>query len=179
MSRQSKDTNLFTRRTATYSPCQRYRYTLKIVWEPSLPVAVFLALNPSTATEFQDDPTLRKVQGFAHRWGCGGVLMLNIFAFRATDPRVMKMQNDPVGPENTVEFLASQVLLHDGPAVAAWGKHGAFRGRGPEVAQALAGKLMCLRMNGDGSPEHPLYVPYEIKPVQFSADMMAGAKAAD
>ena len=88
-------------RQTIFSPCRRYRYTLWRAWDMFNPgYVMFIGLNPSTADEVQDDPTIRRCIGYAKEWGYGAFCMTNIFAFRATDPRVMKAQADPVGPEN-------------------------------------------------------------------------------
>ena len=77
-----------------------YRYALWRVWDDSVPQAMFIGLNPSTAEESNDDKTLRRCISFSKAWGYGGVCMANLFAFRATDPDDMKLARDPVGPEN-------------------------------------------------------------------------------
>lgn len=147
---------------ATYSPCKRYRYTLSRTWGRAesdggrhLP---FLMLNPSTATEFVLDPTLRRCKFFAEREGYDGMVVLNLFAFRATDPRVMKAQDDPVGPDNDdaiVEAAARSDVI-----VAAWGAHGTYRGRDAHVL-ALLEDANLVRLGDptkDGHPRHPLYL---------------------
>ncbi len=140
---------------ATFSPCRRYRYTLWRSWSGEPDVA-FCGLNPSTADETIDDPTIRRIIGFAKAWGYHGVVMLNAFAFRATDPKVMKAEADPVGPEND---LAIRVISWDvDKVVACWGTHGSFRDRDMEISSMLCGRLYCLGTNADGSPKHPLYL---------------------
>lgn len=142
------------KRSATYSPCEKYRYTLRIVWDESLPVAAFIGLNPSTATEFQDDPTIRRCRKFAEREGCGGMLMVNLFAYRATMPADMKIQADPIGEGNRLaEFLDTC----SGPHIACWGTHGSHLDRGAFIAP-LFRELLCFGKNSDGSPKHPLYL---------------------
>jgi hypothetical protein len=86
-------------------------------------------LNPSTADASQDDPTIRRCIGFARQWGCGRLVVLNLFAFRATDPADLKRAADPVGPENRAWF--DRTLVDDlvgGPVVCGWGVHGAHLG---------------------------------------------------
>lgn len=96
------------RRLALYSPCETYRYALQIHFtapagRPLLPI---IGLNPSTATELEDDNTVRREKDFARRWGFGGIMKLNLAAFRSTDPRGMLAAIDPFGPANTPEWLA-------------------------------------------------------------------------
>ena len=85
---------------AIFSDGRVYRYTLVREWDAAKPLFVFIGLNPSTADETQDDPTIRRVIRFAKRAGCGRLLMLNIFGFRSTDPQGMLDAFDPVGPLN-------------------------------------------------------------------------------
>ena len=86
--------------TAVYSPCERYRYLLTRTWDRAGPKALFVMLNPSTATELQNDPTVERCERRARALGFGAFRVTNIFAFRATDPRVMRADPDPVGPGN-------------------------------------------------------------------------------
>ena len=129
---------------------------------------MFIGLNPSTADEINDDPTVRRCLGYARDWGYGGLIMTNIFAFRATNPRVMKASPDPIGPLNdswlTVSARRAVVV------VAAWGNHGAYQGRGRKVVELLGQmgvKLMCLGVMKVGEPCHPLYLPKNREPVAY------------
>jgi hypothetical protein len=149
---------------AQFSPCRQYRYQLWRYWDRSKPVLNVIGLNPSTADETQDDPTIRRCIDYAWRWGYGGLWMTNIFAFRATDPKVMKAQADPVGPRN--DDVLKHSAYHSGLVLAAWGTHGAFLGRGAAVL-AMLPKVHCLRMTKDGSPAHPLYLPKDLKPIEM------------
>ena len=116
---------------------------------------MFIGLNPSTADETKDDPTIRRCVGFAKEWGYGAVCMANLFAYRATDPRVMKEAADPVGPDNDVwlERYAKDASL----VVAAWGAYGEHQGRAKEVLKKVEG-VVCLGMTKGGYPRHPLYM---------------------
>ena len=140
----------------SWSPCKRYRYTLWRRWGPGTHPAMFIGLNPSTADETQDDPTIRRCKAFAKSWGCDSLIMTNLFAFRATDPRDMKAAEDPIGPENDgwLERLAGIAHVR----VAAWGVHGFFGERAMQVAAVLP-DFMCLGTTKDGHPKHPLYLP--------------------
>ena len=128
-----------------------YRYSLTRVWDPALPTMTFVLLNPSTADAVELDQTLRRCVNFAKRDGFGGMLIVNLYAFRSTSPKVMKAAADPVGPEND-RVLAGV----SGTVVAGWGNH-AHPGR---VAQAVAllPPLYALGVNKSGAPTHPLYV---------------------
>ncbi len=143
-----------------FSPCRTYRYLLTRSWGELFQVprrlVMFIGLNPSTADEEQDDPTIRRCIGFAKDWGFAGLVMGNLFAFRATDPRDMLAAEDPVGPENDQHLLEASLVVS--LVVAAWGVRGAHRGRGDEVA-GLIPDLSALGLTKDGHPRHPLYLP--------------------
>lgn len=148
--------------TAEFSPCRRYRYALWRTWETALPRVMFIGLNPSTADECLDDPTLRRCMRFARDWGYGGVCTANAFALRATDPKEMLAAKDPVGPDNDrwLIRLAGESAL----VVAAWGNHGAHLGRSSAL-RAMLPDLHCLAVNRSGEPAHPLYQPARRRPV--------------
>jgi hypothetical protein len=131
-----------------------YRFLLDIVWDESLPLLAGIGLNPSTATHEVNDRTISKMCGFARREGCGGLRMLNIFAWRATDPKGMKAAPEPIGDGNDVKKMLDLVR---GPVVACWGNHGAHLGRGPHIRELIPG-MVCFGRNNDGSPKHPLYL---------------------
>jgi hypothetical protein len=129
------------------------------------PMIAVIGLNPSTATEKEDDPTMRRLKDFCARWGYGGFVMLNLFAFRATQPEDMKAAENPEGDPDNVAVI-SKTMLDDNivAIVAAWGTHGAFNDRGKTIidkAETCGRTLWCLGKNQDGSPKHPLYVAGE------------------
>jgi hypothetical protein len=155
-----------TTRGAIYSACQTYRYLLWISWDPSRLLCAFVMLNPSTATEKENDPTISRCERRARAWGWGGLIVANLFAFRSTDPVALYLHDEPVGPQNDACILAAAEAAET--TICAWGKHGDFRGRAAHVRQLLASKpLSALKLNGDGSPAHPLYLPYSLNPVSF------------
>jgi hypothetical protein len=149
---------------AVYSDCEKYRYLLTRVWAPG-PKALFIMLNPSTATEVQNDPTVERCERRARALGFGAFRVTNIFAFRATDPKVMRAEADPVGPGNDAAILGS--LGWADAVVCAWGNHGLHLDRGRKVEAMLrkAGSpLTHLGLTGQGQPRHPLYVGYGQQP---------------
>ena len=151
--------------SAMFSPCRTYRYSLKRTWDTSIPPLVFIGLNPSTADETVDDPTIRRCIGFAKREGCGGLVMLNLFAFRSTDPKHMKTASDPVGPRNDAVLMNACVGR---TIVAAWGAHGTHRGRDTEVLRMLKDeRVFCLGLTQAKCPRHPLYLKADAPLVPF------------
>ncbi|MCC1480358.1 DUF1643 domain-containing protein [Roseibaca sp. Y0-43] len=150
---------------AVYSPCEQYRYLLTREWAPDLGRALFIMLNPSTATEVQNDPTVERCERRARALGFGAFRVCNIFAFRATDPRVMRAAPDPVGPANDAAILDS--LPWGDRVICAWGTHGAHLGRGAQVEallRATGTPLFHLGLSKAGHPKHPLYIGYAVQP---------------
>lgn len=150
---------------ANFSRCRRYRYTLWRRWDGERPLAMIIGLNPSTADATRDDPTIRRCIGFARDWGYGGLIVTNVFAYRATYPADLKAAPDPVGPRNDawIRRMALQAEL----IVAAWGNDGAWLERSAHLRKMLAGRLKCLRLNAAGEPAHPLYLPRVLRPIDW------------
>lgn len=145
---------------AVLSDCGRYRYTLTRRWAPGAPM-LFVMLNPSTADASMDDPTIRRCIGFAKREGCGALEVVNLFAFRATDPAALSTATDPIGPDNDRHIV--EAAVRGGVIVAAWGASvpAALRTRPAQVGRLLREtrlRLWCLGMTSGGAPRHPLYV---------------------
>lgn len=169
--------------SAYFSPCRHcgsrtcglesdYRYDLRRTWDPEGTRCTFVALNPSTATATVDDNTIRKCVKFARAWGYGEFQMLNVFAWRSTDPHVLPSLEDPIGPEND-EFILREARMA-GIVVCAWGRHAGLGDRGRQVLAMLhaAGiETYALKVNAsDGSPSHPLYLPDVSKPVRYAPE---------
>lgn len=167
-------------RATVFSPCRKYRYTLWREWE-AYPLALeweakrfqsylmIIGLNPSTADETKDDPTIRRCIDFAKQWGFGALCMTNLFAFRATHPAEMKKAEMPAGMDNEhhIRRRASQA----GFVLVAWGKHGKHHHQDLNVCRYLREievQPYCLGTNGDGTPKHPLYLPKDSKPIPFT-----------
>ncbi|WP_372993345.1 DUF1643 domain-containing protein [Sulfitobacter sp.] len=151
--------------TAVYSDCETYRYSLTRVWEMSGKRLLFVMLNPSKATEVDNDPTVERCERRARALGFGAFQVTNIFAFRETNPKLMRQADDPVGPDND-QVLREGVAWAD-VVIAAWGTHGAHLGRGTEVAQLLRrldAPLHHLGLSIAGHPKHPLYISYSRQP---------------
>lgn len=147
------------------STARTYRYLLTRIWDAKKQPVVFLMLNPSTADALEDDATIRRLvtpkTGFARRMGAGGLIVVNLFAVRSTDPRVLRHHEDPVGPLN--DAFIRQATDRASVVVAAWGAAGVeHNGRGARVAEALRARnvaLQCLGTTSTGQPRHPLYLP--------------------
>lgn len=147
--------------SAVMSECGIYRYELRRTWgHEEGPLVCWVMLNPSTADADVDDPTIRRCVGFSQRWGCERLVVVNLFALRATDPKALMRFPDPVGPENDDAIAAAADEAER--VVVAWGAHGTYRNRAAEVTNRLAGihnmRLHCLGQTKQGAPRHPLYV---------------------
>jgi len=154
-----------TNSIAIYSDCERYRYALTRVWKFEASRLVFVMLNPSTATEVQNDPTVERCERRARTLGFGSLQVTNIFAWRDTDPKKMRTAKDPIGPDNDKTIM--EACSWGDQIIAAWGTHGAHLGRGVQVKQILRSTdkpVFHLGISKGGHPKHPLYIAYSQKP---------------
>ena len=167
---------------ATFSPCRKYRYSLWRRWGRErtlfdLPVSGddnclcgFIGVNPSTADEIENDRTVNRCIAFAKDWGFSGMVMLNCFGFRDTDPTVMFAQDEPIGPENNdvLEYFANTLPR----IVCAWGNAGLHRGRSSDVRRILRGRdnVFHLGLTTAGEPKHPLYLLRATEPELWKID---------
>lgn len=143
-----------------------HRYILGRRWDDALPECVFIMLNPSTADATQDDPTIRRCINFAKSFGCGTLLVGNLYAYRATDPRELFKAEEPTGgPRNN--SVLTDLLTRGAVTVAAWGA----RAKADRVAELIslpgANHLTALATTKDGAPRHPLYVPGSATPKEW------------
>ncbi|WP_298676952.1 DUF1643 domain-containing protein [uncultured Lentibacter sp.] len=153
---------------AVYSDCERYRYLLTRIWEPEGRRALFIMLNPSTATEVQNDPTVERCERRARALGFGGFRVANIFAWRDTDPKNMRAADAPVGAQNDAQIVESCDWADQ--IIAAWGAHGDHLGRGAAMETILrkTGRpVFHLGLTKAGHPKHPLYISYAQQPQRW------------
>lgn len=156
---------------AVFDKTRQYRYSLSRSWMLGDGVCVFVMLNPSTADASVLDPTVRRCVRYAQRWGFRRLEVLNIFAWRSTDPSVLSKLDDPVGPDNMKWIVDIATRPTTSLVVCAWGKHGQLLGQGQKVVELLTAKgveLWCLGTNGDGTPVHPLYQPNDAALKRFA-----------
>jgi hypothetical protein len=154
-------------KAAVLSDCGRYRYSLTRTWGDQQNLCCWIMLNPSTADAELDDPTIRKCIGFSQRWGHGGLVVVNLFAWRSTDPEALKRCGDPIGALNNDairEAVATSVRV-----ICAWGTHGKLMGRGQRVRGWFPPNTTehIGPLSKDGHPKHPLYLPYELATVPW------------
>lgn len=155
---------------AALSQCERYRYQLGRTWgDDTAPHLPFVMLNPSTADAAQDDPTIRRCIGFAKDLGYSGLIVVNLYAWRATQPADLWKTDDPVGPGN--DSWLFETFQRDRLVIAAWG--GNARPERVELvtrmARACGARLHALGVTKDGQPRHPLYLPKSARPEPWAA----------
>lgn len=145
---------------AVLSDDGRYRYALSRTWEPGVWSLAFIMLNPSTADAEIDDPTIRRCMGFARSFGYGGITVVNLYAYRATQPLDLWRAEDPVGPENDAYLRAilADRQEHGVPVVAAWGANAKPDRVAEVLAMPGAARLSALGVTKGGAPRHPLYL---------------------
>ena len=156
---------LLVNKNATFSDCRKYRYALSRTWNGKKKTILFIGLNPSTANEKIDDPTIRRCINYAQNWGYGSLLMVNLFAYRATIPSELKNVKNPIGNDNDLHII--ELSKKADIAVAAWGNEGSLLNRDKEVKKILP-NLMCLKINKSGQPAHPLYQKKDLKLIKYS-----------
>jgi hypothetical protein len=154
--------------TAVYSDCERYRYSLTRIWDTDGTSVQFIMLNPSTATEVQNDPTVERCERRARALGHGAFRVTNIFAWRDTDPRKMRKAVEPIGPENDATILNGVAWADQ--TICAWGTHGEHMSRGSQMEAILRNTrapLFHLGLSKAGHPKHPLYIAYTQQPERW------------
>ncbi len=158
---------------AVFNEPRTHRYSLWRRWSGNCDASKmlpFIGLNPSTADESVNDQTVTRCINYAKSWGYHGMFMLNIFAFRATDPKDMKAFPDPIGDLNNQAILKI-VGACGNKALCCWGAHGDFMMRGAEVKYLLCFKqLFHLGLTKSGHPKHPLYLKSNLKPTLWEPE---------
>lgn len=152
--------------SAVFSECRTYRYQLTRRWGEG-PILNVIGLNPSTADETQDDPTIRRCIGFAKAWGYSTLVMTNLFGYRSTDPKGLTAVDDPIGPRNDcwIRISARQANL----VLAAWGASPLAIARGQFVVATPSYPIRfhCLGLTKGGAPRHPLYIKATTRAMPF------------
>ncbi|RKZ99492.1 MAG: hypothetical protein DRQ47_10965 [Gammaproteobacteria bacterium] len=155
------------KKDAIFSGCRKFRYSLLRDWgqDPD-PWLLFIGLNPSTADERKDDPTLKRMMNFAASWGFNRIQVTNLFAYRATKPAEMLKAGDPVGPLN--DMILMKAAKTSRLIVACWGPNGRHLNRDNEIIKRIPG-LHYIKLTKAGFPGHSLYLPGKLKPIPWPA----------
>jgi hypothetical protein len=162
---------------AIFSSCERYRFRLWRNWGEGRRV-LWIMLNPSTATHEILDPTVTRCRNYSRAWGYAGFEVCNLFAIRATNPRVIPYAPFPIGDGNDHHIL--QAAKEADLVMVAWGVHGAYRDRWRAVVEMLDANgvtMKCLKTTKAGHPCHPLYLKADLVPVIFKAKRVPWPKA--
>lgn len=156
-------------RKAYFDKDKIYRYLLQRKWGNSGKKITWIMLNPSTADETIDDPTIRRCIGFSKQFGADELDIVNLFAYRSTDPKQLYSAEYPVGEENDAYILES--IKTSSLVILGWGNHGKLHGRSEKVLSAFLkkykDKVFALKILKNGEPGHPLYISYSttLKPL--------------
>jgi hypothetical protein len=140
---------------ANISIDKKYRYSLYRIWNDELPKVAFICLNPSIADDKIDDPTINRCIEFAKSWGYGGFYMLNLFAFRATNPSELTKVNDPIGMDNQNVIL--ETITKVDKVICAWGNEGILLNQNKKILSIIENPY-CIKINSSGEPSHPLFL---------------------
>ena len=152
-------TDLFLERDAVTSECGQYRYLLRRSWDRSRMRALFVMLNPSTADAEVDDATIRSCARLCRSWGYGSFEVVNLFGWRATDPKELAKVDDPVGPRN--DGIVDAAISRCDVTICAWGAHAMAEERVGTIISLIGGSrpaAFCLGKTKSGAPKHPLYI---------------------
>lgn len=159
------------RKHAVISPCGRYRYQLLREWDTKMPVVLFIMLNPSKADADNDDPTIRRCIDFAQRWGFGGLMVGNLWAYRATDPKELKNnpETSPTGDwlreinERHVDIMAAQCEL----VIFAWGVNKYATDSRVKTFVDKHPTAKAITISKHGKPVHPLFLRRTLTPINY------------
>lgn len=158
---------------AIIDPTGTYRYSLWRIWNADLPKVLFVMLNPSTADADLDDPTIRRCIGFAKYWGYGSLEVVNLFAFRATNPDELKKCVDPIGIDNDIHIRRAAIQSEQ--IILAWGTKGNLLNRDKKVLDILYSfRTYCIDVSKDNHPKHPLYLAADKRPIQYLVEVSNG-----
>ena len=157
---------------AHFSDCEKYRYWLRRDWDASKDAISFLMLNPSTADEVDNDPTIERCQRRAITMGYGSMIIVNLFPFRMTDSTLLNTVDNLLGDADEANDCILRAVQVSSITVCGWGKHPLAAPRAKIVLSLLKNanlqhKVKCLQLNADNSPQHPLYIAYAKQPVPF------------
>jgi hypothetical protein len=166
---------LIQQSVAHFSPCEKFRYWLRRDWDLTKNAIAFLMLNPSTADEMVNDPTIERCQRRAITMGYGSMIIVNLFPFRMTDSKLLSTVENLLGDATEADAAILRAVKISQMTVCGWGKHALAAPRAQHIMTLLTqknlqNKVMCLQLNADNSPQHPLYIGYAKQPVPYVID---------
>ncbi len=147
---------------------RRFRYALWRAWQPTGHRLLFIGLNPSTANDIKDDPTIRRLIGFAKSWDFGGLFAGNLFSLVTANPDVLWHSSSPELPNGPNDVAIKRMREHSSMVLVGWGNEGRYAGARPREVLALLGEpVFCLNTTKVGEPGHPLYMPLSSQPIPY------------
>lgn len=158
---------------ALFSDCEKYRYKLTRTWDTARNGVAYLMLNPSTADEMKNDPTIARCQLRAIGMGYGRITIVNLFPYRMTDSTQLYYSSDDlIGDIDAANNAIIEAVESSEMTICGWGSHPLATARAEDVFAMLLninlqGRLHCLKQNKNGSPMHPLYVGYSVVPTPY------------
>lgn len=155
--------DLFEQNSAVFSEDRQYRYVLSRYWDMTLPIIMFIGLNPSTANETEPDPTINKVRKVAAKNGYGGFIMCNLFGIISAHPEILLTHPNPVGDQDDYLEAYSRIAKD---VCFCWGVFKQAAQRREHVMKMFSNAL-CFKHTKDGHPWHPLYCLDETKLIKF------------
>jgi hypothetical protein len=163
---------LIQQSVAHFSPCEKFRYWLRRDWDLTKNPIAFLMLNPSTADEMVNDPTIERCQRRAITMGFGSMIIVNLFSFRMTDSKLLNTVDNLLGDATEADAAILRAVELSEMTVCGWGKHALAAPRAQHIMTllknaGLQNKVMCLQLNADNSPQHPLYIGYAKQPFPY------------
>lgn len=152
----SKKIKEFETTGATFSPCKEYRYNLFRIWDSSLKILGVVMLNPSKAGDKDNDNTINSLIRIAASNGYGGIDVVNLYALISEKPSYLNTHYNPLG-KNNHEYI--DALIGDFENILlAWGSHKFNKIQIDRVLYKFHHRdFLCLKINADGNPKHPLY----------------------
>lgn len=156
-------------KSAIFSDDRKYRYALWRCWSITKPPLLVIGLNPSSANEITDDPTITRLMVRAVRDGFGSLIMANLYAYVSTFPNILLEADDFVG--EYTDYYLKQMIAMSGRQLCGWGSFLPVAKRAPIVLKMIP-EPYCLGINKDGQPKHPLYLSYDVPMVKYVNGMM-------
>ncbi len=147
---------------------RKFRYALWRIWDNTKESLLFIGLNPSTANEHRNDPTITRLIGFAKSFGFGSLYAGNLFSIVSADPMVLFNESSVELPNGPCDQAIEQMNRLCSTVLVGWGGWAKYaKTRPSQVLSLIGGRAFCLRVNKSGEPSHPLYLPSSSKMILY------------
>lgn len=156
---------------------RRFRYSLWRIWDKSKEALLFIGLNPSTANDIKNDPTIARMVSFGKSWGFGGLYVGNLFSIVSANPDVLFFESSVEQPNGLNDEAIKQMNKLCSTVLVGWGEWGQNAGLRPAQVLSLIGeRAFCLKVNKSGEPSHPLYLPSSSKMILYERNSVGAMK---